>query len=91
MWRGTMYQGKMSEAREVELRLWLQEKSLFKLKLETVNHVVNTINMIREDKIKVYDWLPDLVGVVRYYDMLESFGCEEFLTDGSEFNEEIND
>lgn len=81
MWRGTMYQGKMSEVREAELKKHLQTKSIIKLSPETIQKIITTVNNIRTGIIKVDDWMPGLEDLVKYFDMLSDFKCEDFLTD----------
>ena len=81
MWRGTMYQGKMSEAREAKLKRHLQNKSSVKLSNTSAQSIISIVNDIRTGVCMVTDWVVGLEYMVRNIDLLETFGCEDFLTD----------
>ena len=75
-----MIVGKLSPEREKELRIHLQTKLLVRLKPQTINKIIQDMNNIREGKISIKDPFPGLEGISTWFDFLESFAIEEFLT-----------
>lgn len=74
-----MLQDKLSDARQEELKLYLQTKSIVKLSSQTIKKIINIVNKIRTEELKLTDWMPGLENMVRYQDMLQDFTIEEFL------------
>ena len=74
-----MLQEKLSPPREEELKLHLQTKLIIKLSSQVIKKIVNIVNQIRREEIKLTDWVPGLEDKVRYVDMLQDFMIEDFL------------
>lgn len=70
----------LSKEREQELRLHLQTKIFVKLHPQQIKRLVKIVNSIRRGEISVHDYLPRFDKVVRYFDMLESFAIEPWLS-----------
>lgn len=74
-----MLQDKLSDARQEELKLHLQTKSIVKLSSQTIKKIIDIVNKIRTEELNLTDWMPGLENLVRYQDMLQDFTIEEFL------------
>jgi len=77
------YQGKMSARREAELRRHLTKR---RYNEKCIQNTINDMNRIRTGKVKIMDFLPGLEGIVKYYDIFESFKILDFLVDEFENN-----
>ena len=74
-----MLQDKLSDARQEELKLHLQTKVAVKLSSQVIKKIIDIVNKLRAEEIRLQDWMPGLENIVRYQDMLQDFTIEEFL------------
>lgn len=84
-----MYQGKMSSERESELRKYLSTKARPKPRPVVIEKIVDIVNDMRSGKIKGTERVLKTGAVLTYFDVLELYGCFDFLTDEPDYKKRM--